>query len=165
MDRCLAEGNTAVGRTLLPHTGGGVRLLRRPLRVFVTGPGLAETDLERQLGELGLHVRMWPEFDAFDLLVSRPAGRVWAIDVKDRANPALLGRSTRPFRTSPTHTDAFLVVPHYRLVEREDYQRVFRRHLPAALRNTTLLTDKQLLRKTRAVIRAAETAETESDDA
>ena len=35
---------------------------------------------------------MWPQFDAYDLRIPFPDGTAWAIDVKDWANPSLLGR-------------------------------------------------------------------------
>jgi len=156
LDRCKRDSTTEKGSQLPAHAGGGVHQLRRPLRVFITGPGLAELDLERALIKLHLQPQMWPNYDAYDLRVTLPHGQVWAIDVKDRANPALLGRTTTPFRTNPPFTQAFLVVPAYRLIEREDYQRVFNRNLPSELRGKVKLhTDKALLAKIRAELRRA----------
>lgn len=156
LDRCKRDGAHEIGSTLPAHEGGGVHHLRRPLRVFITGPGLAEVDLERALTKLHLQPQMWPHFDAYDLRIKLPGGQVWAIDVKDRANPALLGRTTAPFRSTPPFTNAFLVIPEYRLTDREDYQRVFSRNLPAELvGKVKLLTDKALLTKIRAELRRA----------
>ena len=156
LDRCKREGNDEIGREIPVHAGGGVQQLRRPLRMFITGPGRAEIDLEISMVKLRLRPEMWPNFDAYDLRITLPDGQVWAIDVKDRANPALLGRSTVPFRTVPPFTHAFLVVPAYRLVDREDYQRVFHRNLPTELRGKVKLhTDKALLTKLRTALRRA----------
>jgi len=150
LDRCKRDGANLVSALLDPHTGGGIHHLRRPLRVFVTGPGLAEIDLERGLIKLGLRPEMWPNYDAYDLRVGLPNGQVWAIDVKDRANPALLGRTTTAFRSTPAYTNAFLVVPAYRLTDREDYKRVFARNLPDDLRGRVVLrSDKAILAKAR----------------
>jgi hypothetical protein len=150
LDRCKRDGVNVVGDVLDPHTGGGLHYLRRPLRVFVTGPGLAEIDLEQGLVKLGLRPEMWPNYDAYDLRIGLPNGQVWAIDVKDRANPALLGRTTTAFRTTPSYTKAFLVVPAYRLTDREDYQRVFARNLPNDLRGLVVMrSDKAILSRAR----------------
>ncbi len=154
LDRCRHEGSGRPGRTLAAREGGGVCQLARPLRMFITGPGIAEIELEAELRKLGLDPVMWPEFDAYDLRVPLPGGQVWAVDVKDRANPALLGQGAQPLRSSPPFDRAFLVVPHYRFQEREDYQRVFNNHRPADLAGRVeLCSDRDLLTQVRSVLR------------
>lgn len=126
--------------------GRGLYQLNRPLRMFITGPGLAETDLESELIRRGLRPTMWPNFDAYDLRITLPRGRVWAVDVKDRANPALLGRSALPLRDDPPYDEGFLVVPQYRFDEREDYGRVFAHHQRDDLAGAVdLISDTELL--------------------
>ncbi len=143
LDRCRRDGKPQVGRMLSATRSGGVHQLRRPLRMFITGPGLAETDLEQELTAMGLEPQMWPNFDAYDLRVPMPSGQVWAVDVKDRANPALLGRGTTPLRSDPPYQRAFLVVPQYRFDELEAYQRLFSNHLPQEVAGTVeLLSDE-----------------------
>jgi hypothetical protein len=62
----------------------------------------------------------------------------------------LLGRTTTAFRSTPSYTNAFLVVPAYRLTDREDYQRVFARNLPDDLRGRVVLrSDKAILSRAR----------------
>lgn len=147
LDRCRRDNHPKVGRTLEPARGG-VFQLARPLRMFITGPGLAETDLEAELISRKLPTGMWPNFDAYDLRVTLPNQRVWAIDVKDRANPALLGRGTRSLRPDPPYDRAFLVVPQYRFQERESYGRVFSNHVPEEVRGKVeLLSDTEFLRR------------------
>lgn len=154
LDRCRKDGYPKVGRLIHPHDAGGVYQLRRPLRIFITGPGLAETDLEKQIRRLGLEVEMWPNFDAYDLRVAFPSGHVWAVDVKDRANPALLGRSARALRSDPPYDRGFLVVPDYRFREREAYGRIFAHHRPDDLvGHLELMSDKRFTRAVRAELR------------
>jgi hypothetical protein len=117
-DRCRREGPARPGTTY--PVDQEVLHLSRPLRIFVTGPGRAEVDLERSLAGLGLMVEMWPGLDAYDLRVHLPGGRIWAIDVKDRASPALLGMDATPLPAAPPHDAAFLVIPRYRLRDRPD---------------------------------------------
>ncbi|WDZ92267.1 hypothetical protein [Nocardiopsis sp. HUAS JQ3] len=146
LDRCSRSGPVRPGEPIDAAERTGVFQVERPLRTFITGPGLAETDLEQSLHDLGLGVQMWPDFDAYDLRVTFPHGPIWAIDVKDRANPALLGRGTRAFPTRPPHDSAFLVVPAYRFKDREDYARVFDHHLDDAMKGRVeLLSDTALL--------------------
>lgn len=153
LDRCRRQ-TVRVARGLDPVAGGGVYQLTRPLRTFITGPGLAETALEGELRALGLEPEMWPNFDAYDLCVRFPDGRVWAIDVKDRANPALLGRSTLPLRPDPPYDRGLLVVPHYRFTERDGYREVFRQHLPDESEGRVqLLSDRELVREAKALLR------------
>lgn len=148
LDRCRRDQHPTVGHTIEARRGGGVYQLNRPLRMFITGPGLAETDLESALIDRGLRPEMWPNFDAYDLRITLPRGRVWAVDVKDRANPALLGRSMRPLRPDPPYDEGFLVVPQYRFDEREDYGRVYAHHRRDDLAGTVdLISDTELLER------------------
>ncbi|WP_405581648.1 hypothetical protein [Streptomyces sp. NBC_01092] len=147
LDRCRREGTGGEGERLRPDRGG-VFQLGRPLRMFVTSPGLAEIELEVALKKkFGITAQMWPHYDAYDLRVPLPGGRNWAVDVKDRVNPVLLARTLTPFRTQPPYDRAFLVVPRYRFRDNEAYGRQFRRNLPDELADrVTLLDDRAFLR-------------------
>jgi hypothetical protein len=152
-DRCRGEGHATAG-ALYPAESAVLRLAR-PLRLFVTGPGRADIELERDLTRLRLRVEMWPEYDAYDLRVHLPDGVIWAVDVKDRANPALLGKSARPFRRNPPFDAAFLVVPHYRTENRRDYRQVFAHHCPAETASVVALrTDRELVTEARRAVRS-----------
>ena len=88
---------------------------------------------------------MWPQFDAYDLRIPFPDGTAWAVDVKDWANPSLLGARTRALRADPPHDRAFIVVPAYRFRVREDYARAFRHALAPDLRGRiTVCSDDEL---------------------
>lgn len=147
LDRCRREHHPKVSRLIDPALCNGVYQLARPLRMFITGPGLAETDLETELIGKKLPTEMWPNFDVYDLRITLPNQRVWAVDVKDRANPALLGRGTGPLPSNPPYDRAFLVVPQYRFDELESYGRVFAHHLPDDVRGRVeLLSDTEFMR-------------------
>ncbi|MFF5652556.1 hypothetical protein ACFY8N_29690 [Streptomyces collinus] len=147
LDRCRREGTSDEG-TPLRADRGGVFQLSRPLCMFITSPGLAETDLQAALKKkFGITAEMWPNYDAYDLRVPLPGRRYWAVDVKDRVNPVLLARSLTPFRNEPPYDRAFLVVPRYRFRDNEAYGRQFRRNLPQDLaERVTLLDDQAFLR-------------------
>ncbi|CAL9599410.1 hypothetical protein [Streptomyces sp. enrichment culture] len=143
LDRCRRDGVPDDG-TPLHADKGGVFQLSRPLRMFVTSPGLAETDLQAALAKrFGISAEMWPNYDAYDLRVPLPGRRHWAVDVKDRVNPVLLARSLTPFRNEPPYDRAFLVVPRYRFRDNEAYGRQFRRNLPEDLVDRVILLDDQ----------------------
>lgn len=154
LDRCRREDYPRVGRKLDPKRDGGVYQLSRPLRMFISGPGLAEIDLETELIKLQMQPEMWPNFDAYDLRITLPHRQVWAIDVKDRATPAILGRGARPLRSDPPYDRGFLVVPKYRFEEREAYGRIFDRYRPDdVIGRLELLSDDQLIRLLKAELR------------
>ncbi|AYF78528.1 hypothetical protein D7D52_37160 [Nocardia yunnanensis] len=145
-----------IGRVVEMDRHGIVYQLVRPLRIFVTGPGIAETALESELKRLGLTVAMWPNFDTYDLRVTVPNGEVWALDVKDRANPALLARGSQPLRPDPPYDRAFLVIPQYRFDDRKDYPTVFAHHTSSELRERIeLVSDTELLTAIKKQLRAA----------
>lgn len=125
LDRCRAR-TAKIGRLIDAATPGGVLHLKLPLRTFVTGPGLFELHLEKKLRALGLDVDMWPAFDRYDLLVTFPDGVRWAVDVKDYANPSVLGRKFPGIPSDPPRDQAFLVVPDYRKVQDRQYVERFR---------------------------------------
>ncbi|MFG2410160.1 pPIWI_RE_Y domain-containing protein [Streptomyces goshikiensis] len=155
-DRCRRQGPPPVGRRIAVDEAGELLQLERPLRQFVTGPGRAEADLETALVKLGLRVRMWPAYDAYDLHVTFPDGWVWAIDVKDWAHPAFLGRAARPVRQEPRYDEAFWVVPRSRVEDRPGYIASYERNRPAAARTLPLLTDSTLTERARARLRGNE---------
>lgn len=123
LDRCRWEG-LKLGPPI--PASDDLHVASRPLRVFITGPGRAETELEKAMTRLKLRVEMWPNIDTYDLRISFPSGQIWAVDVKDRASPSILGRTATALRANPPYTHAFYVVPDYRKAQREDYGRVFR---------------------------------------
>ncbi|MEU7446109.1 hypothetical protein EES47_15765 [Streptomyces sp. ADI98-12] len=147
LDRCRRDATAAVPVPVRPDRSG-LHQLSRPLRMFVTSPGLAENDIGSTLKRrFGIDAEMWPQFDAYDLRVPLPGGGYWAVDVKDRVNPVLLARTLTRFRADPPFDRAFLVVPRYRFRENEAYGRQFRRNLPEDLAgNITLLDDRTFLR-------------------
>ncbi|MEV4867677.1 hypothetical protein [Streptomyces syringium] len=148
-DRCRRQGPPPVGRRLLKEEAGELLQLERPLRQFVTGPGRAEVELEARLTALGLTVRMWPAYDTYDVHLTFPDGRVWAVDVKDWAHPAFLGRAARPVPHEPPYDEAFWVVPQDRVDAHPGYIASFERNRPASARELVLLTDTELTERAR----------------
>jgi hypothetical protein len=89
---------------------------------------------------------MWPEYDAYDLLVPLPGGQEWAVDVKDWASPALLGRQIRPLPKAPRHDKAFIVVPDHRLSRRPGYLDIVTRNMRrAAASKVTVMSERQFI--------------------
>ncbi|MFC6083752.1 pPIWI_RE_Y domain-containing protein [Sphaerisporangium aureirubrum] len=152
-DRCRRQGPPVPGRELPVDEVGGLWQLERPLRQFVTGPGRAEAELERGLKALRLPVEMWPGFDAYDLRVTFPDGWAWAIDVKDWAQPALLGQAATAVRTEPPYNEACWVVPGHRVDARHDYIQVYARNRTDTAQGLPLLTDRELVAAARARLR------------
>ncbi|MFB7587731.1 hypothetical protein [Streptomyces sp. NPDC056169] len=148
-DQCRYRGPAPHGRELVASEVGELRQLRKPLRQFVTGPGQAETSLERELRALGLTVEMWPGFDAYDLRITFPDGHVWAVDVKDWAHPAFLGRSATAVRSEPPYDEACWVVPGFRVRARRDYLDIYAKERGEEAGGLRLLTDDQLKRAAR----------------
>jgi hypothetical protein len=155
LDRCRHDGREGPDR--IEAAPDGLLQVRRPLRVFITSPGLAETELEATLRGKGgkrpapaIGVEMWPAFDTYDLRLTFADGTAWAIDVKDWASPSLLGARTRPFADAPPHDRALIVIPAYRFRRREDYARAFRHALaPGLQRHIEICTDADLVKRAR----------------
>jgi hypothetical protein len=125
-DRC-ARQPTVVGHPI--PLAEDPLWLELPFRTFVAAPGRAELRLVNRLERLGVGVELWPKFDAYDLRVTFPDGRAWAVDVKDWASPVALARHldrvAELFPASPPWHRAFFVFPQDRLRQRPDYVRAF----------------------------------------
>jgi hypothetical protein len=123
--RCRNAKKRGEGKTV--PASDGVYWLKRGARRFIAAPGLVELDLATKLSALGLCVELWPEYDRYDLRVSFSDGEVWAIDVKDWAEPHLLAKRIKPIPAFPTWSRAVYVFPDERRRERRDYRRAFLR--------------------------------------
>lgn len=69
---------------------------------YVVAPEVTLLTLRDDLTKLhGVHCELFPRFDAYDMLISLPSGKKWAVDMKDHRDPARLGGSLKPFSTVP----------------------------------------------------------------
>jgi hypothetical protein len=94
---------------------------------FVVAPEVTLFQLYDTLTkEWGLHCTLFPQFDAYDLLIAFPSGLRWAVDVKDHRRAAALAINLTPFRPYPEWERAFYVFPDYRADA--NYLQEFRNH-------------------------------------
>lgn len=128
--RCRNKGLAKPGNPISQKQG--VLCLKRGLRRFIAVPGIAELRLAEKLEKLGLSVKLWPNFDKYDLQIIFPDEEVWAIDVKDWVDPFLLAKKVKqqnpPIPHDPPWTKAYFVFPDDRKKQRSDYVRAFRNH-------------------------------------
>lgn len=156
--RCRDMESVRPGRTFRTDEGGGIQLLIRPLRQWVSAPGLLEMRLGRRLSRMGAHVEMWPGFGAYGMSVSLPNGATLAVEYKDWTNPALLGRRAFPPPPDPPYDRCVWVVPAARLREQPSFWATFERYRPAAGplgARPELITDRELLRDARQLLGTA----------
>lgn len=140
-ETCRHERGTLLGRRIPAHEKPV--WLVRGLRRFVAAPGRAEQRLAQAVTKLGLGVELWPALDRYDLRITLPDSTVWAVDVKDWANPFLLARKLQPLPVEPPWNRAFVVVPDYRLKQRRDYVRALRQ--ACVNRSFTITSERELL--------------------
>ena len=109
----------------------GVWWLRRELRTFITRPGRAELRIAHEVERLGVPVRLWPEFDAWDLSVF--AERPWVADVKAWRNPVRLARRLRDdtFPIPDGAERAFVVIAREQVRAHPRYVERLRKACPA----------------------------------
>jgi hypothetical protein len=152
-DRCPRPGPARAGQPL--PAVEGIRWLASPVRNFIASPGRAELGLRDALPR-SVTVRLWPDFDATDLLVVFADGCRWAVDVKDWASPHLLARHLRPVPRSLEWERAFIVPSRSSVESRPGYLRDLRRQSRERLRNTgtEICSEQTLLAEVRR--RAAE---------
>ncbi|BBA99014.1 hypothetical protein RVR_5463 [Actinacidiphila reveromycinica] len=145
--RCRNLDTVRRGREYQADDGGGVQLLIRPLRQWVSEPGAMETRLARQLTAIGADVELWPGFGAYGMRVRLPDDTVLAVDHKDWASPALLGRRATMPSPDPPYDRCVWVIPAARLRDQPAFRTTFERYRWSA--SPELMTDRELLRAAR----------------
>lgn len=140
-ETCRHERGSLLGRRIPAHEMPV--WLVRGLRRFVAAPGRAEQRLSQAITKLGFGVELWPALDRYDLRISLPDASVWAIDVKDWANPFLLARKLHGLPSEPPWDRAFIVVPDHRLKQRRDYLRALRQ--ACTNRSFTITSERELI--------------------
>ena len=98
--------------------------LKRGLQRYIARPGRHELELAHKLSKKGLEVRLWPNFDTYDLKIIFPDGEIWAVDVKDWSNPYLLAQKLTLIKEEPAWHHAFYVIPQYRKKLCPDYKKI-----------------------------------------
>lgn len=118
-NRCPA-GRRLKKKVKLPDN---ILKLKRGIERFWFYPGRAEIRLYRKLAELGLEVELYPSCDRYDLRIRFSDGEVWALDLKDYANPYLLAKrlGDEPIPSDPPWNVGYIVIPAERKRERPAY--------------------------------------------
>lgn len=118
---------------------------------YVVAPEVALITLRDDLTQLhGVRCELFPRFDAYDMLISLPNGKKWAVDMKDHRDSARLGKTLKPFSTVPTWDKAFVVFPKHR--KDRDYLNRFKNHWKRSKNEEVRFAD-ELVRDVRKVVR------------
>jgi hypothetical protein len=117
----------------------GVQWLRRELRTFIAGPGRAELRIAEAVSELGVTVRLWPDFDAYDL--SAFDQKPWVADVKAWRSPTRLARRLRQglFAVPDDADRAFIVIAREQVRAHPGYLDRLQRACPAVGRGQRIV--------------------------
>jgi hypothetical protein len=109
-------GDLAANAKRIPYKPG-MACTTEGIQRYVVAPEIELFRLHDRLqAEWGAILELYPDFDLFDLLVKFPNGAIWAVDLKDYANPVLLARrlNERPFAWGQNWAHAFYLFPDYR---------------------------------------------------
>ncbi|MGW2598899.1 pPIWI_RE_Y domain-containing protein [Streptomyces klenkii] len=140
---CRNRDSVRMGREYRADDDGGVHLLIRPLRQWVSAPGILEERLARRLVRSGADVELWPDYGAYSMRVRLPDGTTLAVEHKDWTSPALLGRRATQPLSGPHYDRCVWVLPAARLREQRRFRAIFERYRPAA--SPELMSDRELV--------------------
>lgn len=121
------------------------RLLHGVMR-YMCIPGRIEIEIRDKAEKYGCTAELWPDHDRYDIKITLPDGRIWAIDAKTHRNPYNLAAQIKNDGcfTSAQADEHIYVVPHERKTEDPAYCDICKE----ALHNGALfMTDKELYRK------------------
>lgn len=159
-ERCRVNGEFVTGNRLKAEQG--VLWLRREFRRFIVAPGIAELRLHQKLSEIegNLELELWPAFDNYDILTRFPDGEVWAVDVKDQANPYLLAIKAVAPPDDPHWDRAFFVFPDHRRREQPDYMRAFKNHTKVLAGRVEAAFEAEFVARVKRKLRSKQKCET-----
>lgn len=115
----------------------------RGIQASVVAPERSLIQLRDSLLKLGLDCSLWPSIDNYDLMIKFPTGEVWAVDMKDQANPRELAWSLKPFKQFPAWNKAFYIFPDYRY--KGKYKKVFKAVWDVRCQSDSTLNDIKVL--------------------
>ncbi len=115
---------------------------------YVTLPGIWEVQLAEALTRLGIRITLWPQIDAFDLLVEFSRKVRWAIDVKDWSY--LNREGLKRLRPISGMKETFVAFPN----EREEYLRikVMRNQLEPELNDIRMILFDEIISAAQAIL-------------
>jgi hypothetical protein len=100
----------------ISYEGGAMARTTEGVQRYVVAPEVTLIQLHDTLqGIWGVRCELYPELDAYDLLLSLPNGEKWAVDVKDWKSPEAVALNIGEFRYVPPWNRAFYVFPDYRM--------------------------------------------------
>jgi hypothetical protein len=109
------DGNLSEKARQVPYLVGMARTTEGVQR-YVVAPEITLIRIHSRLSrEWGLRCSLYPQFDAYDLLIEFPNGKRWAVDVKDhrRAVELAINLNLTRFRYVPPWNRAFYIFPNY----------------------------------------------------
>lgn len=119
---------------------------------YMCVPARLELEIREKAEKLGCKAELWPNNDEYDVKITLPDGRVWAIDAKTHRNPhnlaADIANDGRFFHVE-AH-ERIYVVPNARKQECPEYCDVCREALKD---NAKFMTDTELYRSLREAMR------------
>lgn len=127
----------------LLDTTGLYRLTHGVMR-YMCLPGKLELAIQVKAEQYGCKTELWPELDAYDIRITLPGGRVWAVDAKTHRNPYTLADSIRndsAFALAPAEKRLY-VIPAERLSVYGDYCQICQDALQG--KDVTCITDRAL---------------------
>ena len=97
--------------------------LRHGVMRYISLPGRLELEIQKKAERSGCKTVLWYDMDKYDVRVTLPSGKVWAIDAKTHRNPYILANEIKSDGELPTaEADRkFYVIPDELLSEHGDY--------------------------------------------
>lgn len=112
---------------LIEYEDEMIRVKRGVMR-YISLPGIPELRLKNKLEKLGLRVRLYPNFDQYDLEVIFKKCS-WAVDIKDYSNPYTLVNKIKTFESNSSER-SFILVPDKRCSFNKDYKYILEAEEP-----------------------------------
>lgn len=124
--------------------------LKKDLRYFIHRPGKAELRLEERLKRLNLEVKLYPDFDKYDLHLVFPDGIVWAVDVKFWESAYNLAKKVDkpiPRLKHQPYQESFFVFPDEIHSYGQEYLQEFRSYCTVPLKKSQVMFEGAFLHK------------------
>lgn len=94
--------------------------LKRGVARYIALPGIPELKIKAKIEKLKLPVKLYPNFDEYDLEVDIKGER-FALDIKDYGNPYALINKVNEFPVNSC-SESYIVIPRERCKQNKDYK-------------------------------------------
>lgn len=143
------KANSGIEKSKIKAYSSNMVRIKRGVMRYISLPGIPEIDLMNKIKKMGIEVKLYPNFDEYDLEIKFNDCR-WAIDVKDYGNPYNLINKVKEFQPNSCEK-SFIVIPDKRQSLNKDYRFIIKAEEPQGF---AYIIEKDLVKRVKEKVKS-----------